>query len=206
MFTEKDNNMLLALSSKEDVKEVLFSPNLTTAPGMDGLTLLLYRECWDSVGSLLHEMVTAVWEGEALTVSQRTSLIGFLVRAKDAAQQKSQGQEMHVPPKLQPETDPHPPAGCVRRIHQAINKDRDTINGTSSTKADCALLDLDFIATFCYQTSRCECEWDLKVAKVKGLIDKVISRIKNVAANRISILVINNIPAKAINNILGTLS
>ena len=36
--------------------------------------------------------------------------------------------------------------------------------------------------------------------------DKVISRIKNIASNRISIPVINNIPAKAIKNILVTLS
>ena len=47
VFTKEDNEMLLALPCKEEVKEVLFSSNLKAAPGTDGLTSLLYKECWD---------------------------------------------------------------------------------------------------------------------------------------------------------------
>ena len=220
VFTKEDNEMLLPLPCKEEVKEVLFSSNLKAAPGTDGLTSLLYKECWDSVGSTLHEKVTAVWEGEALTASQRTSLMVFGAKPKKPHSKNPKDKRRisllnsdlklitgieasrfkltltHALSPLQVVS------GDNRRIHHAINKARDAINATSSTKAGCALLDLEFIAAFCYQTL----EWVLMVAKAKGLDDKVISRIKNVASNRISIPVINNIPAKPINNIRGTLS
>ena len=73
-------------------------------------------------------------------------------------------------------------SGANRRIHHAINKARDAINSTTSTKAGCALLDLDFIAAFCFQTL----EWVLKVARAKGLDKRVIDRINNVSFNRVS--------------------
>ena len=62
VFTEKDNKMLPALADLEEAKDVLYSSNLKAVPGTDGLTSLLYKECWDSLplGSSLHEMVVAV--------------------------------------------------------------------------------------------------------------------------------------------------
>ena len=63
-------------------------------------------------------------------------------------------------------------------------------------------MDLDFISAFCYQTL----EWVLKVAKAKGLDDRVINRINNVSSNRVSIPVVNNVPGKAILNLRGSLS
>ena len=82
VFSKKDNEMLLALPDLEEVKAVLFSSNLKAAPGTDGLTSLLYKECWDYLGTSLHEMVVAVWQGEALTNSQRTSLMVFNAKPK----------------------------------------------------------------------------------------------------------------------------
>ena len=63
VFSKKDNEMLLALPDLEEVKDVLFSSNLKAAPGTDGLTSLLYKECWDALGPSLHKMVVAVWQG-----------------------------------------------------------------------------------------------------------------------------------------------
>ena len=220
VFTDEDNRMLLAPPSQDEVKEVLFNSNLKAAPGTDGLTSLLYKECWNSLGSSLHEMVTKVWEGEPLTLSQRTSLMVFGSKPKKPHSKKPSDKRRisllnsdlklitgieafkfkhtltHALSPLQVVS------GNNRRIHHAINKARDAINSTSSSKAGCALMDLDFISAFCFQTM----EWVLKVAEAKGLDKKVISRIKHISSNRVSIPVVNNIPGKAIPNRRGTLS
>ena len=47
-FTDEDNQILEKLPDKEDVKDVLFKSNLNAAPGTDGITSLLYKECWDT--------------------------------------------------------------------------------------------------------------------------------------------------------------
>ena len=131
----------------EEVKEVQFSSNLKTSPGMDRLTSLPYKECWDSVGSLLHKIVTAVWEGEALTVSQRTSHMVFGSNATKQHRKKPKDKRcislLNYNLKL---TLTH------LQVVSGKNKDRDALNATSSTKAGCALLVPDFIATFYYQT------------------------------------------------------
>ena len=220
VFTNEDNKMLLALPCKDEIKEVLFSSNLKAAPGTDGLTSLLYKECWNSMGSALHEMVTVVWEGEHLTNSQRTSLMVFGAKPKKPYSKKPGDKRrislLNSDLKLITGIDAsrfkltlthalsplQVVSGDNRRIHHAINKARDAINSTSSTKAGCALLDLDFIAAFCFQTM----EWVLKVARAKGLDEKVISRIKNIASNRISVPVVNNVPGQAILNIRGSLA
>ena len=48
VFTDEDNQILEKLPDKEDVKDVLFKSNLNAAPGTDGITSLLYKECWDT--------------------------------------------------------------------------------------------------------------------------------------------------------------
>ena len=49
VFTAEDNSRLEKVPSKEEVKEIMFKSNLNAAPGTDGLTSLLYKECWDSM-------------------------------------------------------------------------------------------------------------------------------------------------------------
>ena len=72
VFTEEDNQKLEKPPTKEDVKEVLFNSNLKAAPGTDGITSLMYKECWDILGDALHQVCLAIREGEPLTVSQKT--------------------------------------------------------------------------------------------------------------------------------------
>ena len=159
-------------------------------------------------------MVTKVWEGEPLPLSQRTSLMVFGSKPKKPHCKKPSDKRRisllnsdlklitgieasrfkltltHALSPLQVVSSDN------RRIYHAINKARDAINSTSSSKAGCALMDLNFISVFCYQTM----EWVLKVVDPKGLDSNVISRIKHISANRVSFPVVKNIPGKAILN------
>ena len=75
VFTEEDNKKLEKPPTKEDVKDVLFNSNLRAAPGTDGITSLMYKECWDTLGDALHQVFLAIREGKPLTVRQKTSLM-----------------------------------------------------------------------------------------------------------------------------------
>ena len=77
VFTEADNEMLCRIPNKEEVKQVLWDSNQHAAPGTDGLTAYLYRQCWDVLGNPLTEVVQAVFEGGKPTQSQKTSLMVF---------------------------------------------------------------------------------------------------------------------------------
>ena len=86
VYTEADNNELEKLPEVEEVKSVLFDSNLNAAPGTDGITSLLYKVHWDILGEPLHQVVTAIHEGEQPTLSQRTSLIVFGNKPKKSAE------------------------------------------------------------------------------------------------------------------------
>ena len=45
VFTASDNEMICALPDKDEVKEVVWDSNQHAAPGTDGLTAYLYRQC-----------------------------------------------------------------------------------------------------------------------------------------------------------------
>ena len=77
VFTEEDNNMLVAKPTKAEVEESVKTSNVNAAPGSDGITSLVYRECFDILGDALTEVTEAVFAGEKLTRSQRTSLMIF---------------------------------------------------------------------------------------------------------------------------------
>ena len=45
VFTEEDNQMLMKKPTKNEVKGSLWSAKMHTAPGSDGLTNFLYKDC-----------------------------------------------------------------------------------------------------------------------------------------------------------------
>ena len=49
VFPEADNVMLTKLPEKIEIKETLDDSNLHAAPGTDGITSFLYKECWDTL-------------------------------------------------------------------------------------------------------------------------------------------------------------
>ena len=87
-------------------------------------------------------------------------------------------------------------AGDDRRIHHMINQARDCILSVSKSKLGCALLDLDFVAAFDMQVF----SWVFAVLKAKGVSEQVISRIKNIYQNCVTIPVVNNVRGRSIQN------
>ena len=47
------------------------------APGTDGLTVYLYKQCWEILGDSPTEVIQAVFNGSKPSASQRTSLMVF---------------------------------------------------------------------------------------------------------------------------------
>ena len=82
VFTQEDNESLLALPTKDEVFKVVSESNCHGAPGCDGLTNFLYKECWYILGDSLTELVVTVHRGASPSQSQRTSLMIFRPKPK----------------------------------------------------------------------------------------------------------------------------
>ena len=89
-------------------------------------------------------------------------------------------------------------AGDDRRIHHGINLARDAIQAASKiTKIGCGIADTDYQAAFDFLVM----SWVFLVLKRKGLAEAVISRLKNLYEDNLSIIVVNNIEGKCVKNI-----
>ena len=75
VFTEEDNRILTAEPTKTEVEESIKSSNLHAAPGTDGIKSYLYKQCFPILGDAMTEVAQAVYKGEQLSKSQRTSLM-----------------------------------------------------------------------------------------------------------------------------------
>ena len=87
-------------------------------------------------------------------------------------------------------------AGGNRRIYHGINLARDAIHAAGKSKLGCGLLDTDYMAAFDYLVMH----WVFMVLSKKGLSNKVISRLKNLYSDNITIVVVNNVPGKSFIN------
>ena len=219
VYADEDNERLRTFPSNDTIFNILCQSNLNSAPGTDGITSLLYRHHWDILGDSFYKVMSAIFKGENLTNSQRTSLMVFgakpekpqsilpedkrrisllnadfkLYTSMEAALFKPTFNHTLSPFQLV--------AGDDRRIHHGINKARDCIQAVSRTKTGCALVDLDFIAAFDYTVL----DWVFKVMKAMGVHEEVISRLRNVYSDCNTIPVINNVPGSPIQNLRGTL-
>ena len=88
VVTDADNTMLSSAPDKKEVLETLKEANLKAAPGTDGITSLVYKQCWDSVGNALTAVVLALARGEKLPTSMRTALMVFGTKPKKATSLK----------------------------------------------------------------------------------------------------------------------
>ena len=219
VFMQEDNDMLCAPPSLGDVKEVLAKSNLQAAPGCDGITGLLYYVCWDFLGESLTEVMKSIHEGNQPTVSQRTSLMVFGSKPKkpnsirpgdkrrisllNADYKLATGLESRKFRKLSTHTlSQHQyVAGNNRRIPHGINLVRDAITAAEKNKLSCGILDTDYMAAFDYLVMH----WVFKVLARKGVRDQVIQRLKNLYAENITVVVVNNSMGKAIMNVRWSL-
>ena len=64
VFTEADNELLLKPTDKKEVLETLSASNQHAAPGTDGLTSFFYKQCFDTMGEPLTDVVSAVHSGK----------------------------------------------------------------------------------------------------------------------------------------------
>ena len=93
-------------------------------------------------------------------------------------------------------------AGNDRRIHHGMNMAWNAIHAASKPRHPaCGLLDTDLVAAFDFMSL----EWAFLVLERKGLDKRVISRLRNLYKNNISLIMINNIPGSVVKNIRMTL-
>ena len=216
VFTAEDNRKILKPPTSKDVKETVSNSNLNAAPGSDGIPSLLYKECWSTLGEPLTEVMTSIHSGQNLSSSQRTSMMVFGSKPKkpnslkpgdkrkisllnsdfkvgtglEARWMKSVATHTLSPAQLV--------AGDNRRIHHGINLARNAIQVAGKAgRHGCGILDTDLIAAFDYMCL----EWCFMVLVKKGLDKAVIARLKNLYKDNISVIVVNNIPGKAVKNI-----
>ena len=189
VFTEADNQMMVKIPSKDEVKDSVWSANTNAAPGNDGLTNLVYRHCWSILGDSLTEVVQAVFSGASPTLSQRTSLMVYgskankppnspdpkhkrrisllnsdfkIITGIDNSRLKSVATHTLNPNQLS--------AGDDRRIHHGICKARDAINVANSRNQGVGILDNDYMAAFDYMVLT----WVFMVLQAKGLDQQAI--------------------------------
>ena len=92
-------------------------------------------------------------------------------------------------------------AGDDRRIHHGINLARDAIWAAGQRGQGCGILDTDLVAGFDFMTL----SWCLRVLEKKGACQELLERLKNLYSRNISIVVVNNIPGAAVENVRLTL-
>ena len=215
VFTKEDNKMLVAKPTKAEVEESVKTSNVDAAPGSDGITSLVYRECFNILGDALTEVAEEVFSGSKLTRSQRTSLMIFSNKPGKSQSIKPRdkrrisllnsdfkilsGIELLRYNKVLTHTLSPQQLACGdnRRITFGISLARDAIQAVSKSKVGCGIADNDFEAAFDFLCL----DWVKLVLKKKGLAEEALERFSNIYAEGITIPVINNIPGKPLQNI-----
>ena len=214
VFTPEDNRMLASEVTKDEVKESIFSANLHAAPGTDGITSYLYKECFEILGDALTEVAKAVFGGEQPSPSQRTSLMVCTskpgkersLKVKDKRRisllnsdfKMMTGIEVSRFTKVLTHTlSPNQLAlGDDRRISFGICLARDAIYAASMRKVGCGIADNDFEAAFDYLCL----DWVKLVLEKKGLVSEVLDRFMNLYSEGITIPMVNNTLGRKLSN------
>ena len=82
VFDKTDNEFLEALPTKKEIFLSLSSSNLKASAGSDGISSLVYKKCWDSLGDSFLEVFKMLFLGSSLTVSMRTAIMKFCSKPK----------------------------------------------------------------------------------------------------------------------------
>ena len=217
--TEDENFMLNKLPTKEEVLSVIKSSNIHAAPGNDGITMLVYKTCWDFLGDALTDLAVAMHNAEPLPISMRTSMMVFgskpkkaqsilpkdkrrisllncdfkLLEGIQAKRFRKLGNRLLSPVQYV--------AGKDRKIHHGIARARDAICAAMKAKLGCGLADLDFVAAFDWLVL----SWVWKVLIKLGVQPLCIRRLQNLYADSLSIVVVNNKLGKTITDKRGSL-
>ena len=219
VFSNEDNLALEALPSKDEILQTLSSSNFHASAGSDGITSLVYKECWDALGDSIMEVIRSLFMGALPTVSMRTAIMKFCSKPKKPGSIKPSDKRrisiLNCDFKLfegllarrfrkvgyRVLSPLQYVAGHDRTIHHGIARARDAIEAATRTNIECGIGDQDYIAAFDFLVL----SWVWLVLERKGVNAATIFRLKNLYANGITIPVVNNIPMKAIYDVRGSL-
>ena len=206
VFTEEDNVMMAAPATKDEVKKLLWKANVNSSPGSDGLTYLVYKECWEILGDALTDVCNCLHMGEDETLSQSLSLMVFAPKPKKPNSLKPKDKRplslLNCDKKL---ADSVPTNrlkslstrglsvnqladGDDRRIYHGINCARDAITVASSRNENCGLADLDMVAAF----NLVSMTWICMVLLAKGLSHQNVERFRKMYKTAVIRVVVNN--------------
>ena len=163
-MTAADNVMLSAPPDKDEVYETVQEANHRAAPGTDGITSLVYKLCWSSMGDALTAVTQAKFEGEKLPSSMRTALMVFGTKPKKANSLKP-GDKRRIS-LLNPDfkilegldarrfrkisnhclSSVQYVGGKNMGIHRGISRARDAMYAAGQSKVGCGITDMDFSA------------------------------------------------------------
>ena len=216
VFTEEDNRAFLTPPTKDFVYKIVSKSNLHAAPGTDGLPSLLYKECWDTLGDPLTDVMTNLSRCQPPPPSMQNSLMVFGSKPKKLSSilprdkrkisllnsdfKVGTGIEAEYLKEVATHTMSHLQlvAGNNRRIHHGINKARNAIYAASKPgHPGCGILHTDLIAAFDFMCL----DWVYMVLEKKGLDSRVINRYKNLYSDNTTTVVVNNIQGKKVKNI-----
>ena len=221
VITEEDNIMLSKIPDKKDVLDTLNDSNLNAAPGTDGITSLLYKVCWDSLGDSLTAVSQEIFKNqdEKLPVTMRTSMMVFGSKPKKPNSLKArdkrrlsllncdfklvEGLEAKKFKKLSTRclSPLQYVAGKDRKIHHGIAKARDAIYASSQAKSGCAIADMDFIAAFDWLVL----SWVWQVLIKMGVDKSVVRRVQRLYEHSVTIVVVNNKLGRVFLDVRGSL-
>ena len=214
-FTNEDNIKLKLVPPKSEIKSVLDSCRPHAAPGTDGQTVYLYKQCWEILGDSLTEVVQAVFKGSRPSASRRTSLMVFgnkpgkkansllisdrrklsllnsdfkLMTGIEVA--RIRATMSRTVSSLQLVT------GGEKRMSHGVAMARDAIHAAGKSRERCGILDTDLIAAFCNMVA----PWCYQVMRKKGLSKEVLARYQNLYDDNLSIVVVNNLQGKCVQN------
>ena len=214
VFTHKDNEMLTAAPTLEEVKESVRTSNGNAAPGTDGITSLVYKECFDILGEALTEVAKAIHAGQRPTKSQRTSIMLFTSKPGKSNSLKPEdkrrisllnsdfkiitGLEVGRHNKILSHTlcPQQLGAGSDRRISHGICLARDAVYAAGMRKTGCGIADNDFKAAFDYLCL----DWVIKVLEKKGMAKAAIERFFKLYDEGVTIPVVNNLMGASLVN------
>ena len=166
VITREDNIKLEALPTKAELLSTLKSSNLNASGGSDGITGLVYKECWDALGDSLCDVVTAIFSGCKPTPSMRTAMMNFCQKPKKVNSLKPSDKrrisvlncnfnlcEGILARRFRKIGDilhslHQNVASKEKTIHHGIAKARAAINASMNQNLRCGIVDQDYIAAF----------------------------------------------------------
>lgn len=206
-FTAKDNDMLAAEITDEEVKESLRKSNKKAAPGSDGLSFLVYEQCWSSLGRDLCNVIREVAKEGTPTESMKHSYLVFspkpgkttslLPRDKRKLSMLQTDWKILtgiLAARLRKTEDhtlsEHQYAAGPKRITHAICQARDAIQSVSSNQRGSGLAEMDFQAAY----DKCVLSWTWKVLQKKKCSPTFLQILKRIYETSPSyvISIINN--------------